>query len=67
MIGEARIVVKTIDGKIHQSLWSSALFEYKDEYESTLTAKGLQDITLPDGTIRKFNSDHIIYTEIETR
>lgn len=67
MIGEARIIVKTIDGEIHASRWSTALFEGKDEFEQKVSAQGLHHITMPGGNRRKFNGDHIIYTEIETR
>lgn len=67
MIGEARIVVSTTDGKFHQSRWSSALFDRKDEFEEKVAAGGLQHITMPGGTVRKFNGAHTIYTEIETR
>lgn len=67
MTGEARIVVRTTDGKIHQSRWSSELFDRKDDFEEKVPAKGLNHITMPGGTIRKFNGDHIIYTEIEAR
>ena len=67
MIGEARIVVSTTDGRFHYSRWSSALFEDKDAFERSTPAKGLNHITMPGGNRRKFNGDHIIYTEIETR
>lgn len=67
MIGEARIIVSTIDGKFHQSRWSTDLFEGKDTWEKKVPAKDLNHITMPGGTVRKFNGDHIIYTEIETR
>lgn len=67
MIGEARIVVSTTDGKFHHSRWSSALFEDKDAFEQRVTAKELNHITITGGNRRKFNGDHIIYTEIETR
>ena len=67
MIGEARIIVSTTDGNLHQSRWSSALFEGKDEFEEKIPAKGLNHITMPGGAVRKFNGDHVIYTEIETR
>ena len=67
MIGEARIVISTTDGNLHHSRWSSALFEGKAEWEAKVPAKELNHITMPGGTVRKFNGDHIIYTEIETR
>ena len=66
-MNEARIIVSTIDGNLHHSRWSSDLFESKDEWEDRVPAKGLNHITMPGGTVRKFNPDHIIYTEIETR
>lgn len=67
MIGEARIVVSTTDGKFHQSRWSSALFDRKEEYEQKVNAEELNHFTMPGGNLRKFNAAHIIYTEIETR
>lgn len=67
MIGEARIIVSTTDGKIHKSRWSSVLFEDKDAFEQRIAAKELSHITMPGGNRRKFNGDHIIYTEFETR
>ena len=67
MIGEARIIVGTIDGNIHQSRWSSYLFDHKDDFEERVSAKELNHITMPGGNRRKFNGDHIIYTEIEER
>lgn len=67
MIGEARIVVSTTDGKIHKSRWSIALFEGKDDVEQNIPANKLNHITMPGGNLRKFNAAHVIYTEIETR
>lgn len=67
MIGEARIIVKTTDGEIHESRWSSYLFDHKDDFEERVSAKELDHITMPGGAVRKFNGDHIIYTEIEER
>ena len=40
------------------------MFDHKDDFEESIPAKGLSHITMPGGNIRKFNGDHIIYTEV---